>query len=147
MAKREVAVVTDDHRLSTKRGLDLSKVDFLLGREQERDLALIYRIDQLKLFKTESEREGQYNCNRQNADTPVINAIWEAHDNYMECKAEKDQRGAIGWYKELASRLSEAQAIRREAMDRLFDWKKQAEAKGGKMDDMTQIELEKLANG
>lgn len=147
MPKKDVIIPDAENKLSTKRGLDLSKVDFLLGREQERDLALIYRIDQLKLFLSEDKRAGQYNCNRQNADTPVINAIWEAHDNYMECKAEKDQRGAIAWYKELASRLSEAQAIRREAMDRLFAWKKQAEAKGGDMDDMPQTELEKLANG
>ena len=146
MAKSEVTVAAD-HKVSSKRGLDLSKVDFLLGREQERDLALIYRIDQLKLFELAKARENVYNANRQNADPPFIKSIWEAHDNYMECKLNTDQKGAVAWYKELASLLSEAQTIRREAMDRLFAWKKQAEAKGGALDEMTQAELEKLANG
>ena len=57
MTEGEV-IVSDqpqDNAVSTKRGLDVSRVEQIMAREQERDLKLIYRIDQLKPFDAEAK--------------------------------------------------------------------------------------------
>lgn len=131
-------------KLHNRRGLDITKVDALLGREQEKDLALVYRIDQLMLFIGAGE-EKTFNAKRKPSDHPVVKALWEAHDNYMESKAGGDQRGAVAWFKELREIQREAQTIRNNALERLFDWKKQAEAAGLGMNDLSQEELIRMA--
>lgn len=147
----EVSVPVDEsHALSTaKRGLDVQRVEFIMAREQERDLALVYRIDQLDLFVRNPDQDAKkrYNAQRKPSDPPLIQAFWEAHGNYLAAKEEGDFKASLEWFKQLQNVLQDAQEIRKEAMDRLFAWKKQAELQGKGLDNVTTEELERLARG
>ena len=135
-------------KLTSKRGLDLGKVDMIMGREQERDLALIYRADQLQLFiDMPSDDKRQYHYKRKPSDAPLIQAAWEAHKNYLCFKDTDDTKAALSWYKELVDIINKIQDLRREAMDRLLSWKKQAEAEGRGLGNLSSEDLEKLAHG
>lgn len=139
----------DSGALSTaKRGIDLDKVNFVMAREQERDLRIIYRIDQLQLYLDDpTDCKKQYNAQRKPSDPPLIQAIWEAHKNYMTAIKEDDQRSALEWFKQQTSLVVKAQDMRKDAMDRMLAWKKQLEANGGGLDSASTEELERLANG
>ena len=150
MTTEVVQVEEQQQALTTaKRGLDVQRVEFIMAREQERDLALVYRIDQLDLFVRNPDQDAKkrFNAQRKPSDPPLIQAFWEAHANYLKAKLDDDHKASLEWFKQLQHVLQDAQEIRKEAMDRLFEWKKQAEAQGKGIGDMTAEELEALAHG
>jgi hypothetical protein len=133
-----------------KKGLDVAKVEYVMGREQERDLRIIYRADELQLFVDNFDRmrngASRYHFQRNPGDPPLIQAAWEAHKQYVAYKESDDPKTALAWYKELIGIISKIQEMRKDAMDRMFIWKKQAEEKAN-MTELGNEELEKLANG
>ena len=113
--------------VTTKRGLDITKVEWVIGREQEKDLALIHRIDQIQFFcELPEEEKKQYNYKRKPSDPPLLQSIWEAHRQYTAIK-EDDPAVALKWFDKMTDLLIKAQKLRQEAMDRMFIWKKVAE--------------------
>lgn len=129
--------------VTTKRGLDISKVEWVIGREQEKDLALIHRIDQIQFFCSLPEEEKkQYNYKRKPSDPPLLQSIWEAHRQYQAVQSD-DPAVALKWFDKMTDLLIKAQKLRQEAMDRMFIWKKVAEER--KEPQLSEDELLKLA--
>lgn len=129
--------------VTTKRGLDITKVEWVIGREQEKDLALIHRIDQIQFFcELPEEDKKQYNYKRKPSDPPILQSIWEAHRQYAALK-DDEPVVALKWFEKMTDLLIKAQKLRQEAMDRMFMWKKVAEDR--KEPAMTDDDLAKLA--
>jgi hypothetical protein len=117
----------EERAVTTKRGLDISKVEWVIGREQEKDLALIHRIDQIQFFcDLPDEEKRQYNYKRKPSDPPILQSIWEAHRQYTANK-EVEAAIALKWFEKMTDLLIKAQKLRQDAMDRMFLWKKVAE--------------------
>jgi hypothetical protein len=144
---QEVIVPERKDKLTTKRGLDIPKIEEVMGREQERDLSLIYRADQLQLFIECPEQGRRFHFQRKPSDPPLIQAAWEAHKNYLNYRDTDDAKTTLAWYKALVDIISQVQQLRREAMDRMLQWKKQAEDRGEGLGYMSDEDLEKVANG
>lgn len=141
-------VIEVDNLSSGKRGLDLAKVEYVMGREQERDLRLIYRYDQIQAFcELPAEDRKRYNYERKPSDPVLIQCFWEAHMNYKRALLADDEKLALSWFDRCMEVASKVEAKRFDAMDRLLEWKKQAEADGQQLDAATSAELEALANG
>ena len=123
----DVIPVEPERAVTTKRGLDIAKVEWVIGREQEKDLALIHRIDQIQFFcALPPEEKRQYNFKRKPSDPPILQSIWEAHRQYEALK-DTDPLPALKWFEKMTDLLVKAQKLRQEAMDRMFMWKKVAE--------------------
>jgi len=133
-----------DNAVSSKRGLDISKVEMIMAREQERDLKLIYRIDQLKPFENVEGR--QYHKKAKPSDPLAIQLFFEIRDRYEAAKAEGDGRLAQEYLKMMQKFSDMAQGLREGAMQRLFEWKKHAESSGGGIDSMSDDELHSMVD-
>jgi len=131
-----------------KRGVDVVKINYILGREQERDLNLIFRIDQVLLFVDELGRKkiqaAPSRFQRNPGDPPLLQALWEAHQNYVKYINSDDHKVALAWFKEVRDIIERAHLLRREAMDRMLEWKRMAEEKG-KLHELSTEDLERLA--
>lgn len=143
-----VAEGKQENSLSTpKRGLDLAKVDYVMGREQERDLSLIYRFDQIQAFcEAPVEERRRFHYQRKPSDPVLIQAFWEAHLNYKRALAADDEKLMLQWFDRCLDIADKCEDKRTAAMDRLMSWKKHAEEMGKTLDAATTEELEKLAN-
>ena len=87
-----------ERTVTTKRGLDITKVEWVIGREQEKDLALIHRIDQIQFFcELPEEDKKQYNYKRKPSDPPLLQSIWEAHRQYQAVQSD-DPAVALKWF-------------------------------------------------
>ena len=134
---------SQDNSVTSKRGLDVSRVEQIMAREQERDLKLIYRIDQLKPFDAEAKN---YHKKAKPSDPLAIQLFFEIRDRYEDAK-ESDPKLAQEYLKMMQKFSDMAQNLRTGAMQRLFEWKKHAEAQGHGLGDLSEAELRALANG
>jgi hypothetical protein len=169
------AEAKQDNSLSTpKRGLDIAKVDAIMGREQERDLKMIYRFDQIQAFcDMPEDARRQYHFERKPSDPVLIQSFWEAQRRYKLALSMEQQyldeassggakdRGkdtpeglalqyaqlALKWFDKCLAITQDCGEMRTECVDRLFAWKKHAEERGLSMDDKTTEELEQLRDG
>lgn len=135
--------VEPEQALTGKRGLDITKVDFVMSREQERDLTFLYRVDQLKLF---DENAKTYHRCAKPGDVATVQILFEMRDLYLKAKEEGDLKSAISLMKQMDDIIARTEARRDKALERLLAWKKHAEAAGMAMDDATSEDLEKIAN-
>jgi len=142
----DIITTPEEQRVVSKRGLDISKVEWVIGREQEKDLALIHRIDQIQFFcDLPDEEKRQYNYKRKPSDPPILQSIWEAHRQYTSNK-EGEPVVALKWFEKMTDLLIKAQKLRQDAMDRMFIWKKVAEERQDRKEpNMTDDYLLKLA--
>lgn len=144
MSDTELSVPDPSQEITGKRGLDVEKVEMIMGREQERDLTFLFRVDQLKLFDPNAKT---YHRKAKSGDPVTIQLLFEMRDAYNDAKANGDPKLAHSLLKQMDDIAARAEARRDKALERLFAWKKQAEDNGKGMDGMTQDELVKMANG
>lgn len=135
--------VADYAELASKRGLDLPKVQWVMAREQEHDLKLVYRCDEVQLFMDMPvDDRRRYNWEKKPSDKPLIQALWTANRNYIRASRSDDEKLALQWFDRVVDIIDKVQDMRREAMDRLMEWKRHEESKQGDIDPM---ELYKIA--
>jgi hypothetical protein len=146
MSDAEIVTVEPDQTLTGKRGLDISKVEEIMSREQMRDLSYLYRVDQIKLFDLTAKA---YHCKAKPSDTGSLQLFFEIRDRYLAAKEDPEcsQKDLQGYLKMMDDILSRAETRRDKALDRLQTWKKHAEDQGAGMGDLTTEELEAIKRG
>lgn len=129
--------------LSGKRGLDLNQIEFALAKQQEKDLRLIYRVDQIQAFMSLPEdKRKRFNFERKPSDPLLIQLFWEAHRKYQGAREPDVQ---LKWFKNMMDLLKPVLELRKEAMDRMHMWKRYAEQASRGVDDLPDSALEVLA--
>lgn len=108
MTDTEVIVpeTVQSQELTGRRGLDVEKVEMIMGREQDRDLTFLFRVDQLKLFDPNAKT---YHRKAKSGDPVTIQLLFEMRDMYSACKEANDPKTVAALLEPIGEAIAKAE--------------------------------------